>query len=999
MKLNVLIFSMVLLAGNPLAAADPTAPGPSPWPPVTEECRPWSYWWWQGSAVDEDNMRRELRRYRDAGWGGLHIVPIYGAQGQEERYIEYLSPRWLEMLDFTVKEARQLGLGIDMTMGTGWCFGGPHITDRDADSKVVCERSELKRGQKPKTKIARDMIQAAVAFDPQGKPVELMDKIQKDGSIDWTAPDDGWTLYVISQKPSGRKVKRAAPGGAGWMLNPFSGRAMRAHAAWFDAALADYQGAMPRSFYHDSYEYQNNWTDDLFDEFERRRGYRLQDELPSLFGPPPADPDRAARVKADYRRTVSDMMTDNFTQTYVDWAHSKGCLTRDQAHGSPGNLLDLYGANDIPETEFFRFDRNPLVAKFSSSGAHTMGRKLTSAETATWLDEHFNVTLGHLKPFIDGLFASGINHVFYHGTCYSPDDVAWPGWLFYASTQMNPRNSIWHDAPALNEYIARCQSVLQAGTPDNDILVYWPVDDLWHDTDGLAKTMTVHHTEWIVNQPMGQTARWLWDRGYAFDYISDRQLRDAREAGDWVLTRGGKYRAVLVPPCEHIPVDTLRKLLALAHAGATVIFEDQLPDDVPGLGNLAGRRETLRSLLKERLQPHWQSEETIAPPDLTILSARYGAADTWVDATDVIRGHVKEDVLSIVVDERYLDDPLKGTEKTLQVEYRLGNCLSTAVARDRTPLKIGWDAPAKLRLAKPGDGKVLVGPLPVIVDGLPREPITDHGTTLVIRRRLDDGRFYFISNQDDQFRPDPEIEPIDGWITLGTSAKGALLMDPMTGDTGRATLRQREGRTEIYLQLAPAQSVILRTFTDRDASGTDWQYLKPTGDPLEITGTWSVDFLDGGPKLPVSFKTDKLASWTESADPEAQRFAGTARYTIRFDTPPKTSAGYLLDLGRVCESARVRLNGRDLGTAFTRPFKPRVPSEVLKPSDNVLEIDVTNLTANRIRDLDRRKVKWRVFNDINLVSIEYKTFDASNWPLADSGLLGPVTLQGVEELK
>ena len=903
MTLQALIYCLILSTVNTPAAEDSTAPGPSAWPQVTEECRPWSYWWWQGSAVDEDNMRRELRRYRDAGWGGLHIVPIYGAQGQEDRYIEYLSPRWLEMLDFTVKEARRLGLDVDMTMGTGWCFGGPHIADRDADAKVVCDRSELKPGRNPKTKIAREMIQAAVAFDPQGKAVELLDKIQDDGIIDWTAPEDGWTLYVVSQKPSGRRVKRAAPGGAGWMLNPWSGRAMRAHADRFDAALADYSGALPRAFYHDSYEYFCNWADDLFDEFQRRRGYRLQDELPSLFGPADNETDRAARVKADYRRTVSDMMTDNFTRTFVDWAHSKGCLTIDQAHGSPGNLLDLYGQNDIPETEFYRLDRDPLVAKFASSAAHTMGRRYTSAETATWLDEHFKVTLGHLKPFIDGLFASGINHVFYHGTCYSPDDVAWPGWLFYASTQMNPRNSIWHDVPALNDYIARCQSVLQAGSSDNDLLVYWPIDDLWHDADGLAKGMGVHDTWWIADQPLGQTSQWLWDRGYAFDYVSDRQLQTARASDGRIVMPGGPYRVVLVPPCEHMPLDTLRKLLDLAHAGATVVFEDRLPDDVPGLGNLEKRRKTLQGLLDEQLQA-------------------------------------------------------RGT----------------------------------------GNGKVVVGPLAAITKGLPRESIADHGTTLVIRRRLDDGRFYFIANQDDQFTPNPQTKPIAGWIALGTPAQDALLMDAISGHVGRAAVRQRAGKAEVYLQLDPCQSIIVRTFTQRDATGPNWKYLKPSDEPVEITGTWSVDFLEGGPELPASFETGKLGSWTESADVEAKRFAGTARYTIHFDAPMQDPAGCLLDLGRVCESARVRLNGHDLGTVFARPFRIRVPGDRLKPSDNLLEIEVTNLTANRIRDLDRRGVKWRVFHDINMISNAGGKFDASNWPLAGSGLLGPVTLQAADEI-
>ena len=61
-------------------------------------------------------------------------------------------------------------------------------------------------------------------------------------------------------------------------------------------------------------------------------------------------------------------------------------------------------------------------------------------------------------------------------------------------------------------------------------------------------------------------------------------------------------------------------------------------------------------------------------------------------------------------------------------------------------------------------------------------------------------------------------------------------------------------------------------------------------------------------------------------------------------------------------------------------------------------MEVTNVAANRIRDLDRRGVKWRNFYDINFVNINYKPFDASNWPLADSGLLGPVRLVPVTRL-
>ena len=99
---------------------------------------------------------------------------------------------------------------------------------------------------------------------------------------------------------------------------------------------------------------------------------------------------------------------------------------------------------------------------------------------------------------------------------------------------------------------------------------------------------------------------------------------------------------------------------------------------------------------------------------------------------------------------------------------------------------------------------------------------------------------------------------------------------------------------------------------------------------------------------------------------------------------------WLLDLGRVAESARVRLNGRELGTLFARPF--RVETGALRPTGNVLEVEVTNVSANRVRDLDRRKVEWKIFKDINYVGLDYRPFDASGWPVRASGLSGPVTL-------
>ena len=245
-------------------------------------------------------------------------------------------------------------------------------------------------------------------------------------------------------------------------------------------------------------------------EFEKRRGYKLQTELPALFGTN-AD-DHAARVKCDYRQTVSEIMAEQSEPAWIDWAHKNGFITIYQAHGTPGNWLDLYADADMPETEMFHNDRNMLISKFASSAAHVTGKPLVGAETGTWLKEHFTETLADVKYLADDMFLSGVNHIFYHGAAIRRTRRRWPGWLFYASTEMNPRNSIWRDVPALNEYVARCQSILQSGQPDNDILLYWPVADFWMQPATGCCRMTVSATTGLKTSPSAKRRNELWNR-------------------------------------------------------------------------------------------------------------------------------------------------------------------------------------------------------------------------------------------------------------------------------------------------------------------------------------------------------------------------------------------------------------------------------------------------------------------------------------------------------
>jgi hypothetical protein len=181
-----------------------------------------------------------------------------------------------------------------------------------------------------------------------------------------------------------------------------------------------------------------------------------------------------------------------------------------------------------------------------------------SAESCTWIAEHFNETLAEVKMFVDRLFLAGVNRVFYHGCCYSPTEAPWPGWCFYASLEMNPRNPIWRDVGALNAYVTRCQSVFQTCEPDNDVLIYWPLRDYWWDPEGYEKQMSVHRREWFYGQSIGPLAKRLYDEGYSFDYVSDRMLRNAA-----ALDLRRRYAALAVPKCRHMPERTKEAIAAL----------------------------------------------------------------------------------------------------------------------------------------------------------------------------------------------------------------------------------------------------------------------------------------------------------------------------------------------------------------------------------------------------------------------------------------------------
>ncbi|UZT98770.1 glycosyl hydrolase [Chryseobacterium fluminis] len=614
---NIVTLSVLCFAIGNLSAQNP-------WPKSTNTAKPWTRWWWMGSAVDEKGLDKQLTALSGAGFGGVEIVPIYGAKGYENRYLSYLSPEWMKMLQYTTAKAKNLNMGVDMSVGTGWPIGGPQVNEQDAATKMTVQQYTLSTGQKLTKKIVlKDekqknlknvKLDIVTAYNEKNEALVLTDQVSVDGSLQWK-PDTGtWTIYAVFTGKTLQKVKRAAPGGEGYTLDHFSPEATKDYLKTFDKALGNSNYGI-RSFFNDSYEvYNADWTPDFKEEFRKRRGYDLSPYIRYLMTDD--DHETTRRIKSDYRETMSELILNNFTVNFTKWAHSKNSKNTNQAHGSPGNLLDLYAAVDIPESETFGstvFDIPGLkrdsadiqksdtpdinMLKFASSAANITGKPLISNETFTWLTEHFKTSWSQAKPEVEQVFLSGINHVFYHGTTYTPADVPFPGWLFYASVNFVPENSLWPHLKGLNSYIERTQSVLQNSKSDNEILMYWPVYDQWASPKGKDMAFKIHNIEkWLHPTPFYENLTKLGKTGYSIDMISDHMISESGVESQKIKTaKGVSYQVLIIPALTYLPDSTLNNILELAKNGASIIFQTE-PKDIPGYFEAEKKRNHMKSL-------------------------------------------------------------------------------------------------------------------------------------------------------------------------------------------------------------------------------------------------------------------------------------------------------------------------------------------------------------------------------------------------------------------
>lgn len=845
------------------------------WPTSNPEAKAGARWWWLGSAVSEADLRWNMQEYSKAGIGALEITPLYGVQGNEKNEIDFLTAPWMDKLKFVQAEGAKDGILVDMNNGTGWPFGGPYVPIEEAAAKLVhtdvtANGKDLRKGVDISVKDTKEKkfakLSRVIAYC-NGEMTDLTSMTDANGIVTWKkAPKkNNYRIISIYCSRTRQMVKRAAPGGQGYVIDHFDRKAVANYLQRFEDAFAKSGVPYPHSFFNDSYEvYKANWTPNLFEEFEKRRGYKLEGKLLELLG---EAEDPGNKVLSDYRETLGDLLLENFTEQWTAWAHKHGAKTRNQAHGSPANLIDVYSAVDIPEIEGFglsefgikglrkddgytrKNDSDVSMLKYASSAAHINGKTLVSSETFTWLTEHFRTSLSQMKPDMDLMFTCGVNNMYFHGICYSPKNDPWPGWRFYASVDMSPTNSIWRDAPYLLKYIERCQSFLQMGQPDNDFLVYLPVRDMWAERRGkgpgsLLMQFDIHSM--AKKAPDFIKSILEIDRaGYDCDYISEKYLMGTTYTNGMLQTAAGtRYQALIIPGSGNMPEKVKKHINDLKAKGAKIIYGTSAADM-----QKAAKAEMMKS-------------------------------------------------------------------------------------------KFGLSA---------------------------------------IRRKNDSGHHYFIAN----------LTPnnVNARIPLTVTMKDARWFNPLNGEIYKTDINN-EG---ILVDLKSGESMILQTYNNVLPTN-DAEQKKFEGTEKQLTDKWSLSFVDSEPAINSTYTLDNIQTWETLNNDTAKIMMGTGVYTTTVNmTKDEAKANWAINLGDVRESARVYVNDNFVGCAWSVPFILNC-KDAFKAGKNTLRIEVTNLPANRISEMDRQGVKWRKFDEINVVDINYKKTSYANWEAVKSGLNSNVTL-------
>lgn len=956
-------------------------------PPM--DCRPHTRWWWLGNAVTEKEITWQLEQMHEKGIGGVEIISAFRVY--EKGNIPYLSDAFMRMVKHTIQTAKRLGMHVSITFGPGWSLGGYWVPQEDRSQSMVPAVVDLTgptqfSGPLPRFKKASDrrgeikvedipdvdkLLAVVVGkyadgtIDP-ATLVELTGKV-KNHTLQWNVPAGHWRLMAFWLKYTGQKNAAQDFKPDNWCVDHFNKAAVERYCAFlgekFLEAFGDEFGKTVDSFFHDSFELAAlpnglYWSDHLLKEFQRVKGYALAPYLPALWW---EVGDISPKIRYDVNAFLHQVGLDAVFKTFLDWCQKHGVKGRIQPYGFSTDILEGAGLTHLPEMEITPgekdavpwFDTRIGPKKYVASGAHLYGRTVVTAEAYTFIHwEPYRATLEDLKIASDGYFRSGANKLYNHGYNFSPERDVAPSRTVPWAARISHANIWWDYYPLLARYISRCCYLLRQGRPAPDVALYSPLANQW--------TLNVLNArKWTRQFEWGELGRLLIANGYDFDLVNDDVLQHHADIADGeIRVRNLRYRILILPNIQALPLRTMEFIQQYARGGGVVIALERVPDRAVGFQDHTRKDRKVRTIADEMFkQSRFGQGYTYR---ITNVINRQDVLDRYSSALDpflrCLRNHVPPDFGIDFVREglrenkgltfvhRKLDDV--DVYFVTNIQDRSAEMPVCFRVKGKTPWR--WD---------PYNGGV---------SRIFCYRQKADGTEIPLRLAPYESTFVLFDNRDD-----------DGHVVQSD-------FDAIRGWTGN-TLEALAGKNgDLHLTLVRGGQSIHKSVAIHDLPC-----------PFLITGRWRLT-LQGRDFAKLEETIPGLGSWTD--DVRTRHFSGTGRYEVLFDLPERYIADDLqlcLDLGKVGNVADVRINDADVGTCWMRGQTLDV-TDTVRAGANRLVVLVTNTLINRVSGFKAPPpVPAELVAHYGSGTTPYSARARGQIgfePLPASGLMGPVTI-------
>jgi hypothetical protein len=903
-------------------------------------------WWWFGPSVNKAELEREMKVMKEGGIGGIEVQTTYPIVLDDEKpgvkNFKFLSQEHLDAIRFTAEKAKELGMRMDLTLGSGWPYGGPQFPISEAAGRLRTVKDDNTEGQ---TSIALPKIgegeKVFAAYVGPMQNIKPGDNPYKEVEIRDSAaqiPDDlkgqkQITFFIASQTKM--KVKRAAFGAEGYVIDHYSPEVIDKFIKEIaEPAVKACGQNPPYAVFCDSLESAGeDWTYNFLDEFQRRRGYDLKPYLPALFndiGPKTMD------IRYDWGKTLTEIFNDYFVSVFEKWSKQNGTKFRIQAYGTPPATLYSYAFADLDEGEGYTW-KGFRETRWASSASHLLGRQITSSETWTWLHSPvFRSTPLDVKAEADLHFLQGVNQMIGHGWPYSPPEVGYPGWRFYASMVFGESNPWWIVMPDLSKYLQRVSYIMRQGQPANDVALYMAESDIWANfTPGKVAMNTA------ISKRLGKVVmRQILESGYNLDFFDDGLLDMRGKVEGGALVFGDvKYKVVVLVGVERIPPSTIRKLEEFAKGGGIVIATRRIPSLAPGFKatdeDQKTVRETAEHLFKDPGAPGIFLE---SDSGLGEALAKRLPPDVKVEPAAPKIGFVHRSTGS---GEIYFVANTDNTPKNVKATFRV-----QAMSPEE------WDPmtgrAVAIPIAKSDDNGVSVN--------LDLEPYSSQ-IIVFTQRALPTQKTTAIAASSPQV-----IDLSHGWeVTFGKDKK-PVMMDNLASWTDDESTRYFSGVAVYNKKITVPADMLMEGL--------------------------AVQIVFGGQSKPnTQAEGEKQEMPADIYEPPGQQADTAAGMRAPTKPGPRMQAVFNAP---VRDAAVVYINGKRAGSVWCPPYRLDITG-LLRSGDNEIRIGVANLAVNYMADFKNHPLPdYKALNDRFGERFQPQNMDQIRPD--PSGLLGPITI-------